>query len=364
MTRLKVGIAGCGLVTQVEHLPNLINLPDLFEVVAIADPSATVRNALASRHGLRAFESATEMMDSGLDAVVIATPDSYHADLAVAALERGLHVFSEKPLAYNVGDIERIKTARDRAGRIVQVGYMKRFDPAYLMLCELLGKVKTPLRAVTVDVLDSGSDPFVAHHDMIVGTDVPKSLIDESASRRAAQVKIALGTDADPLVTRGFSGPYSSSLVHDLNLVQGLLDAAGAKMGKPIGAAFIAGNSGGHLSAKLDPTDGLVTMIWAATPQLAYYCERIGLIFDDRNFELRFPSPYLNHHLTELIERRANGLALEEIRHRPSYAEPFVEELKGWHAAIVDGAPVVNAVEQAATDMGLFATFAKMALRG
>jgi predicted dehydrogenase len=362
MTRLKVGIAGCGLVTQVEHLPNLLALPKLFEVVAIADPSATVRTALSERHGIRAFASATEMMDSGLDAVVIATPDSYHADLAVAGLERGLHVFSEKPLAYNTADIARIAAARDRAGRIMQVGYMKRFDPAYLMLCDLLGKVTSPLRAVIVDVLDSGSDPFVAHHDMVVGNDVPQPLIAEGAARRAAQVKIALGTDADPLATKGFAGPYSSSLVHDLNVVQGLLDAAGARIGKPVGAAFIAGNSGGYLSAKLEPTDGLVTMTWVATPKLAYYSERISMIFDDRNFELRFPSPYLNHHLTELIERRANGLALEEIRHRPSYAEPFVEELKAWHAAITSGAKVVNTVEQAGTDMGLFATFAKLAL--
>ena len=67
--------------------------------------------------------------------------------------------------------------------------------------------------------------------------------------------------------------------------------------------------------------------------------------------------------LTTLIERRANGLALEEISHRPSYAEPFIEELKAWHAAIVDGAPVVNTVEQAGVDMGLFATFAKLALK-
>ena len=129
MTRLKVGIAGCGLVTQVELLPNLLGLPQLFEVVSIADPSATVRTALSDRHSVRAFASATEMMDSGLDAVVIATPDSYHADLAVAGLERGLHVFSEKPLAYNTADIARIAAARDKAGRIVQVGYMKRSTP-------------------------------------------------------------------------------------------------------------------------------------------------------------------------------------------------------------------------------------------
>jgi predicted dehydrogenase len=361
VTRLKVGIAGCGLVTQVEHLPNLLALPDLFEVIAVADPSATVRTALSDRHGVRAFESATDMMDSGLDAVVIATPDSYHADLAVAALERGLHVFSEKPLSYGRSEIARIAAARERAGRVVQVGYMKRFDPAYRMLCDLLGTVKGPLRAVTVDVLDSDAAPFVAHHDLVVPKDVPPSLIAESAARRAAQVKSAIGSDTDPLVTKGFSGPYSSSLVHDLNLVQGLLDAAQSRIGRPLGAAFIAGDSGGYLSATLEPSDGVVTMIWVATPKLAYYSERIMMIYDDRNFELRFPSPYLNHHPTELIERRANGHALEEIRHRPSYAEPFVEEAKGWHASIVSGAQVVNTIEQAAIDMGLLAQFAILA---
>ena len=362
MTRLKVGIAGCGLVTQVEHLPNLLALPALFEVVAIADPSATVRTALSARHGVKAFADATQMLEAGLDAVVIATPDAYHADLAVAALQRGLHVFSEKPLSYDVVDISRIAVARDRAGRIVQVGYMKRFDPAYRMLRDLLGTVTSPLRAVTVDVLDSDAAPFVAHHDMVLPDDIPQALVAEGRARKATQVKSALGTDADPLVTRGFGGPYSSSLVHDLNLVQGLLEATTSRIGRPVGAAFIAGDGGGYLSAKLEPVDGIVTMTWVATPKLAYYNERISLVFDDRNFELRFPSPYLNHHPTELIERRASGHHLEEIRHRPSYAEPFVEELKGWHAAITEGAPVVNTVEQAATDMGLFARFAKLAL--
>lgn len=360
MKRLKVGIAGCGLVTQVEHLPNLLGLHELFEVIAIADPSAKVRNVLSARHGVRGYESALAMMDSGLDAVVVATPDAYHADLVVAALERGLHVFCEKPLSYHAADIGRIAAARDRAGRIVQVGYMKRFDPAYRQLRSLLAEVTSPLRAVTVDVLDSDAAPFVAHHDLVVPDDVPAALIAEGGARKAAQVRAAIG-EADPLVARGFGGPYSSSLVHDLNLVQGLLEASNARLGRPIGAAFIAGDGGGYLSAKLEPTDGVASMTWVATPHLAYYCERISLVFDDRNFELRFPSPYLNHHPTALIERRGRGLAFEEIHHRPSYAEPFVEELKGWHAAIVDGTAVVNSVEQAGIDMALFAQFAKLA---
>jgi predicted dehydrogenase len=358
---LRVGIVGGGLITQVEHLPNLLALPSLFTVAGLADPSAKVRTALSARYGIPAFATADELLAQPLDGVVIATPDAYHADLTVAALERGLHVFSEKPLCYDVADARRIAAARDRAGRVMQVGYMKRFDPAYLALRELLKKQQGPLRAVTVDVIDPDSGAFTDHHDMVIPDDIPQALIEEAGERKRAQVHAALGFVPEPPIFSGFSGPYSAALVHDLNLVQGLLEPLGVAIGTPLGAGFIAGGHGCHLTAQLTPGEGLVTMTWVAAPQLAYYCERISLVFDDANYELRFPSPYLNHHLTTLIERRASGYHLEEISHRPSYAEPFVEELKAFHAAITTGAPVVNTVEQAATDMGLFATFARLA---
>jgi predicted dehydrogenase len=149
--------------------------------------------------------------------------------------------------------------------------------------------------------------------------------------------------------------------VHDINLVQGLLDAAGTKMGTPLGAGFIDGSNGGHFSAQLEPGDGVVSMSWVAAPKVAYYSERVRLVFEDAVYELEFPSPYLNHHPTKLVEYRSSGHHLEAIHHRPSYLEPFVEELKAWHAAITEGGPVRNTVEQALTDMSLLAQFARLA---
>ncbi len=362
MTQLRVGIVGGGLIAQVEHLPNLIALPERFRVVGIADPSLKVRSHLAERYDIAAFESAEALLAEPLDCVVIATPDAYHADLIVAALGRGLHVFCEKPLCYAVADAQRIIAARDRAGRIVQVGYMKRFDPAYLALRDILAKRSGPVRAVNVDVVDSDAWAYVAHRDLIQPDDVAPALIAENGARRAEQVTAALGFKPDAAGFKGFAGPYCSSIVHDLNLVQGLLDAIDTEMGAPIGAAFINGDTGGFLSAKLTPGDAVVAMTWVAAPKVAYYSERISLVFEDAVYELRFPSPYLNHQPTEFIERRSDGHHLAEIHHRPSYAEPFVEELKAWHAAIVDGGAVVNTVEQAETDMGLLATFARLAL--
>lgn len=361
MTKLRVGLIGGGLVAQVEHLPNLVSLADRFEVVGIADPSPTVRTGLAERHRIKAFATADELLVEPLDCVVIATPDSYHADLIVAALERGLHVFCEKPLCYSVADARRVRAARDRAGKVVQVGYMKRFDPAYVALTDLLAAHGGPVRAVNVDVVDSDAWAYVAHRDLIQPNDLPQSLIAEGSERRAAQVEAALGFKPEPKIFRGFAGPFCSSIVHDLNLVQGLLGAIGTSIEMPVGAAFIDGNAGGFFAARLTPGDAVTSMTWVAAPKVAYYCERISLVFEDAVYELRFPSPYLNHHPTALIERRAEKHHLSEIHHRPSYAEPFVEELKAWHDAVVKGAPVINTVEQAETDMQLLADFARLA---
>ncbi|SPF81543.1 Gfo/Idh/MocA family oxidoreductase [Pseudoprimorskyibacter insulae] len=67
-----------------------------------------------------------------VDAVLIASPDSTHADLTIAAMEAGKHVLCEKPLAPTSQDTQRVIEAENRLGeRRVHVGFMRRFDPAY-----------------------------------------------------------------------------------------------------------------------------------------------------------------------------------------------------------------------------------------
>jgi predicted dehydrogenase len=360
--QIAVGIIGGGLIAQVEHLPNLLNLPDRFRVVGVAEPSAKVRQHLQRRFGVTTFAAAEQLLEQQLGAALIAAPDAYHADLAMAALERGLHVFCEKPLAYSVEDIDRIVSARDRADRVVQVGYMKRFDPAWRMLAEAVRGRGERLRLVSVEVNDPDSWPFVAHRDFVAGDDVGPGLIEENAARRAAQVARALGQTPDRAGLIGFTGPYCSSLVHDVNLVHGLLDAMELTTGPVVGAAFFAGSEGGEAAVRLSPGGGLWTMTHLAVPKLADYFERVTLMFDDAVYELGFPSPYLNHHPTALVEKRSDGHQARTIVHRPSYKEAFVEELLGWWSAIVEGAAVVNTVEAARRDMALLGALGRVAV--
>ena len=363
MTRLRVGIIGAGLITQVEHLPNLLALPGMFEVAAVADPSAKVRTHLATRWGVEAVATPEELFGKKLDAVLIATPDALHARLIGAALERELHVFTEKPLCYAVDDADALIRARDKAKRIVQVGYMKRFDPAYEALLPMVRGQGARLRYVSVEVNDPDAWPFVAHRDLLAGDDVPAALIKDAQQARAEQIARALGQQPTEGQLRGFAGPYCSSIIHDVNAVHGLLDEMGIETGDVTGAAWFAKSGGGHGSVRLTPGDAVWSMAHVAVPDLADYLERISLWFDDRIFELHFPAPYLNHQPTVLMEKRSDGHQARAINHRPSYAEAFVEELKGWWRAIVEGAPVRNTLEAARRDLALLAALGRHALK-
>lgn len=358
MARLAIGVIGAGGVAQVEHIPNLLRLPGLFDLRAVADPSPTARAFIADRYGLQTVATAAELLALPLDAVVVASPDALHHGHVAAALEAGLNVFCEKPLCYATADIADLARRRDRAGKVLQTGYMKRFDPSYEALLALLPQQAGALRQISVEVIDPDAAPFVGHHDWRPGTDLPESARADLRSRQAEQLARALPGVQDPAILRGFCGPYASSVVHDVNAVHGILDALGLATGAICGAAFYADGMGGQGAVMVDG-GALWTLSHLTVPGLPHYSERITLIFDGSALDLDFPSPWLNHFPTRLTERRGRGHALETRDIRTSYAEAFVEELKGFHRAVTEGAPVRNTAEQAARDMDLLASLAR-----
>lgn len=353
MRKIRVGVLGAGTIAQVEHIPNLLSLNDRFEVAGVADPSATVRGFVARTFGVPVYETAEALLDQPQDAVVIALPDPLHKDAVLAALARGLHVFCEKPLCYSPEEIAELVAARDRAGRIVQVGYMKRFDPAYRQALEMLPTTADTLRMISVEVNDPDAWPFIAHHRTRRGDDVPRPLIDSAKALQKAQVASAIGMPLTDLAFRGFAGAYSSSLVHDVNAVHGFLDAMNVPDGDIVGADIFANGDGGYGAVSLLGGQALWTMTHLSLPSLADYRERITLYFADASLELEFPSPYLNHNPTRLTVRRSNGNILSTTDYRDGFEEAFVEEMRGFWRAIVEGDPVVNLPEQAARDMQL-----------
>src|SRR6185436_9690892 len=96
---IRIGIVGAGLWTERAHLPAFTHLPGV-TVSGIADPDAERARALASRFGVaRTVGDHRALLDLGLDAVSIVAPDDVHHEVAAAALDAGLPVLCEKPLA-------------------------------------------------------------------------------------------------------------------------------------------------------------------------------------------------------------------------------------------------------------------------
>src|SRR5436309_12236894 len=109
MERLLTGLVGAGLVGQAEHAFYLWEERNRFAFVGLADASPLVRNTVGERYGIEEVHAGLDgLLACNLDALVIAAPDPFHPALAEAALEAGLHVMCEKPLALTVGGCDRI----------------------------------------------------------------------------------------------------------------------------------------------------------------------------------------------------------------------------------------------------------------
>jgi predicted dehydrogenase len=360
--RLRIGVVGAGMIAQVEHLPNLVALPDRFRLVAVADPSRHVREAIAGRHGVETVATLPELLELELDALLVAVPDPLHADAVLAGLDAGLHVFCEKPLCFSQREADEIIALRDARGLVVQVGYMKRFDPNYEAALELLPAGGEGLRYISVEVSDPDSWPFVAHRPLLRPDDVPAELIADSRLRQRAQAAEALGMAVDGDDLRGFCDPLMSGVIHAVNAVHGMLDRMGIETGEVVGGQIWAG--GESASGSVSLLDGAAAWHFAQVlvPDIAWYRERYVLHFNDLVVELEFPAPYLNHQPTDLWVRRSQGLRLDTTHVRAGYGEAFVRELEGFWDSAVNGAPVRNSVEQAIRDALLLAAVARRAI--
>jgi predicted dehydrogenase len=359
--RLRVGVVGAGLIAQVEHIPNLLALADRFELVGVADPSAAVREAVSSRYAVRAFADAPALLAEGLDALVVAVPDPLHAAMVLAGLDAGLHVFCEKPLCLAEADARAIAERRDAAGLVVQVGYMKRFDPNYEAALEALPEGARGLRYISVEVSDPDAWPFVAHRPLVHPGDLDPALADDVRARQRAQAAEALGVELDGDLLRGFCEPLMSSAVHTVNAVHGMLDRMGIEAGEVLAGQVWADGTGGAGAVSLLDGRALWHLAQVLVPDIAWYRERYTLHFDDLVVELEFPSPYLNHQQTDLWVRRSTGRRLDTVHVRAGHEEAFVRELEAFWDSIVDGAPVRTPVEDAIRDGRLLAQIARRA---
>ncbi len=126
---VKVGILGAGYIGRI-HAQNLRG-DSRVALTGIADVVPRAAERLAADVGSRTFPSLEALLDAGIEALYVTTPNTQHVAPVLAALDHGIHVFSEKPMAASLADARRIRDAAQHAKGLYQIGFNRRFATVY-----------------------------------------------------------------------------------------------------------------------------------------------------------------------------------------------------------------------------------------
>jgi predicted dehydrogenase len=129
--RLRVGVLGCGPIAQFAHLESCVKARNA-DLYAICDAAPDLLARMGATYEPEKMYADYDAMlaDPALEAVIVATSDAYHVPMSIRALDAGKHVLCEKPIGVTIEEGRALADAVGRSGKVLQVGHMKRFDPA------------------------------------------------------------------------------------------------------------------------------------------------------------------------------------------------------------------------------------------
>jgi myo-inositol 2-dehydrogenase/D-chiro-inositol 1-dehydrogenase len=151
---MRIGLIGLGRIGSF-HAQTISGLPAVDELVVTDPAEAAVSAVLGRTAKARAVPDVDALLDAKVDGLVIAAATNAHAQLLVAAVERGIPTFCEKPIAGTAAEALDVRTRLAGSKVPVQIGYPRRFDPAFVAARDAvrdgsLGRVHT-VRSTTMD---------------------------------------------------------------------------------------------------------------------------------------------------------------------------------------------------------------------
>jgi len=354
-SRIRLGIAGLGAIAQTVHLPNLRTLEDRFEVRHVCDVSGELAASIAAElpGDVRVSTDWRQLCDDEtLDAVLLLTPGA-HAEPALAALRAGKHVLAEKPLCVTQAEAAQLSAEAAGAGRVLQVAYMKMYDPVLPRARASLGELGA-LRVVRVTVLHP-DDECQVEHALIRRFPVSDTGPIEAASAYAqARIAEALGADVPDGLAALYDNVLLGSVVHELSLLRGLgftpPESYRYASARPLAISRSA-QSPPCLLAVGDLGDGVeLQLAWNWVPDYPEYTEELAVFGSAGRLYLDLPAPYLPAHRARLRVERASGGERAATTYHSSHVTAFVRELTAFADSVKHGTPVLSDAAGAGID--------------
>lgn len=225
MSKIKVGVIGCGAIAQIQHLPHLKELSNDFEITALSDISARLLAVIGAEFGVppeRHYLDYHDLVASELDAVIVCSSGS-HAAPTIAAARAGKHVLVEKPMCTTVREAKEMVAAAESTGVVLMVAYMKQYEPAYRYARERVREM-TDARFIQVNHLHPDNSLHISEFDVLRFDDLPEGIGEISNTEHRALIAEALGFSSSDEVTPSIQYSYSlilGSMIHDIGNLHG-----------------------------------------------------------------------------------------------------------------------------------------------
>ena len=347
---LRVGVVGAGAVASSVHLPILSRRSDIFSLSAIADFNIEAANALADRFAIPAagrFSDPLAMFTSGLiDAAIILNSGS-HCDLVVTALNSGLDVFCEKPLAYSEEEVAKIDAALATSGKRLMLGYMKTYDQAFKAM---KANIKGRPRAVDVVVLHPSGDNQLATSEIHVEAFRTPADLAKKFSEDAFKLQVeALGEAGAKAIGDIYANGIIGSIIHEFSVLREFdihitkIDFAERWISNGTPSVVIQGRT---------DDDVRVSIRWLILDEYPLYQEEIRWVSETDGHHIIFPSPYILRVPTKYIATTRVGL--DHINSTfESYIPSFEIELVAFHSLTQTGKQQGDPIKDGLEDMKL-----------
>ncbi|MBU8880153.1 Gfo/Idh/MocA family oxidoreductase [Bacillus sp. FJAT-29790] len=127
MKKLRIGMIGAGGIAQNRHIPTFLKLSDQVTIEAICDLNESTAKSVAEKFSIPKVFTKYQDMFGEVDAITICTPNKFHAEMTIAALEAGLHVLCEKPMAMTPEECQLMIDAANKSGKVLAIAYHYRF---------------------------------------------------------------------------------------------------------------------------------------------------------------------------------------------------------------------------------------------
>jgi len=295
------------------------------------------------------------LQNDDLDAVVICHSGT-HYDSAMAALAADKHIFVEKPLAFNVREVEEIAAEVAKSKRTFQLGYHKLYDPAFAYTKEHIAKMQDKGYArITVlhPANELGFSPFrlrrgngvieEGHADIGTWESQRKMQLEAFAGgRHAALVDEALGDRKDNDDLRLAYGIMRTSLIHQIYTMFGLFGEPKRVLSTDIW------REGFSIHSVIEYTEDFhVTLNWQFLMTLKDYREEYAVFGNHDRVIFQLPSPYFRNFPSPVTIQGSDDELSWEKKVTVSHAEAFENELLAFYNNIMKGTKPISSIDDA-----------------